>query len=128
VVGVLAKTGFVRAFVPVSLALTTTALGILLPILRENTMLGGTFGERVIAAGAVGEFFPIVAIAVFLSAKGQFVGLVSLLIVALAAAVLLSYVPRLFRRRRVGQITLAGENSTTRTTLRWTPRCRCWSR
>jgi Kef-type K+ transport system membrane component KefB len=119
VVGVLAATGFVRAFVPVSLALTTTALGILLPILRENGLLGGPFGDRIVAAGAVGEFFPIVAIAVFLSAKGQFVGLVSLIIVALAA-VGLSYGPRLLRGRRVGQIIQAGENSTTQTTLRWT--------
>ena len=119
VVGLLAATGFVHAFVPVALALTTTALGILLPILHENHLLGGPFGDRVVAAGAVGEFFPIVAIAVFLSAKGQFVGLVSLLVVALAA-VLLSYAPRIFRRGRVGQITLAGENSTTQTTLRWT--------
>jgi Kef-type K+ transport system membrane component KefB len=34
--------------------------------------------------------------------------------------VLLSYVPRLIRGRRVGQIVSAGENSTTQTTLRWT--------
>jgi Kef-type K+ transport system membrane component KefB len=119
VVGLLAATGLVHAFVPVSLALTTTALGILLPILRENGMFGGSFAGSVVAAGAVGEFFPIVAIAVFLSAKGQFVGLFSLIIVAIAA-VLLSYVPRLFGGRRVGQITLAGENATTQTTLRWT--------
>jgi Kef-type K+ transport system membrane component KefB len=119
VVGLLAATKFVHAFVPVSLALTTTALGILLPILRENGMLGGPFGDRVVAAGAVGEFFPIVAIAVFLSAKGQFVGLVSLVVVALAA-VALSYGPRLIRGRRVGQIIHVGEDSTTQTTLRWT--------
>jgi hypothetical protein len=59
-------------------------------------MLGGRFGDQIVAVGAVGELFPIVAIAVFLSAKGQFVGLVSLLIVALLT-VPLSYVPRLFR-------------------------------
>jgi Kef-type K+ transport system membrane component KefB len=119
VVGVLAATGFVQAFVPVSLALTTTALGILLPILHENDMLGGPLGERVVAAGAVGEFFPIVAIAVFLGVRGQLVGLVSLIVVALAAVVL-SYGPRLVQGRRVGQIIESGENSTSQTTLRWT--------
>jgi len=77
VVGLLAATGLIHASVPVSLALTTTALGTLLPILRENGMLGGAFGGSVVAAGAVGEFFPIVAIATVLSAKGQFVGLLS---------------------------------------------------
>lgn len=36
------------------------------------------------------------------------------------AALLPSYAPRLFLRGRVGQITAAGENYTTQTTLRWT--------
>jgi Kef-type K+ transport system membrane component KefB len=38
-VGGLTQLGFVRDFVPISLALTTTALGTLLPILRDNEML-----------------------------------------------------------------------------------------
>src|SRR5208283_4065151 len=58
---------------PVELALTTTALGTLLPILRDNDMLGGRFGDYVYAAGAVGELFPIVVIAVFLTQRGHFV-------------------------------------------------------
>ena len=49
VVGLLEAVGVVRAFVPVALALTTTALGTLLPILRD--MLGGAFGRYVLAAG-----------------------------------------------------------------------------
>ena len=119
VVGGLAATGFVRAFAPVALALTTTALGILLPFLRENDLLDTRLGSQVVAAGAVGEFFPILAIAVFLGAKGEFVGLVSLLLVALVA-LLLSLVPRLIRGRRAETVILAGENATTQTTLRWT--------
>jgi hypothetical protein len=47
-----------RAFVPVALGLTTTALGTLLPILRDNNMLRGSFGSYLLAGGAVGEFFP----------------------------------------------------------------------
>jgi Kef-type K+ transport system membrane component KefB len=57
VVGLLAAMGLVRAFVPVALALTTTALGTLLPILRDNNMLRGSFGSYLLAGGAVGEFF-----------------------------------------------------------------------
>ena len=34
-----------HAFVPVALALTTTALGTLLPILRDNDMLDGPLGR-----------------------------------------------------------------------------------
>lgn len=57
VVGALEVTGLVTAFVPVALALTTTALGTLLPILKDNGMLQGTFGAHVFTAGAVGELW-----------------------------------------------------------------------
>ena len=78
VTGALAAVGFVQAFVPIAIGLTTTALGTLLPILRDNQMLEGRFGAFIMAAGAVGEFLPIVAIAIFLSANGAFLGLISL--------------------------------------------------
>src|SRR6187200_49095 len=68
IVGGLEYLGFVRAFVPVSIALTTTALGTLLPILREQHMLTGRFGRFVFAGGAVGELLPILAISLFLGA------------------------------------------------------------
>ena len=58
VTGLLAAAGLVHAFVPVALALTTTALGTLLPILRDNDMLGGPLGRNILPAGAVGEFLP----------------------------------------------------------------------
>src|SRR5215207_6817273 len=78
VTSALAAVGFVHAFVPIAIGLTTTALGTLLPILRDNQMLEGRFGDFIMAAGAVGEFLPIVAIAIFLSASGAFLGLISL--------------------------------------------------
>src|SRR3954451_23057926 len=80
VTGVLAYVGFVRAFVPIAIALTTTAFGALLPILRDNDMLGCTFRRFDLHAGAVGEFVPIVAVTIFLSAKGLVLGLVTLLL------------------------------------------------
>jgi Kef-type K+ transport system membrane component KefB len=95
--------GLVRAFVPVALGLTTTALGTLLPILRDNNMLRGSFGSYLLAGGAVGEFFPIVAIAIFLGSNGRFLGLMSLLAVAVIALVL-SLIPRLGRGGRLAQI------------------------
>jgi Kef-type K+ transport system membrane component KefB len=118
-VGLLASIGFVRAFVPVALGLTTTALGTLLPILRDNNMLRGSFGSFMLAGGAVGEFFPIVAIAVFLSSNGRFFGLLSLLAVAVIALIL-SLIPRLGRGGRLQQILAEGQGATAQTTLRWT--------
>jgi Kef-type K+ transport system membrane component KefB len=118
-VGLLASVGLVRAFVPVALGLTTTALGTLLPILRDNNMLRGAFGSFVLAGGAVGEFFPIVAIAVFLSSNGRFFGLLSLVAVAVIALVL-SLIPRLVRGGRVQQLLAEQQGATAQTTLRWT--------
>jgi Kef-type K+ transport system membrane component KefB len=118
-VGLLEVVGFVNAFVPVSIALTTTALGTLLPILRDNDMLSGEFGKYVVAAGATGEFLPIVAVAIFLGTSSKLAALLSLAMVgALAAAFTLA--PRVFRSERAKRILLAGEHATSQTTLRWT--------
>jgi Kef-type K+ transport system membrane component KefB len=119
VTGVLAAVGLVHAFVPVAIGLTTTALGTLLPILRDNRMLEGRFGEFIMAAGAVGEFLPIVAVAIFLSANGAFLGLVSLVLIA-GIALLFTFVPRLLRYNKIAAIMSEGEHATSQTTLRWT--------
>jgi Kef-type K+ transport system membrane component KefB len=119
VTGALAAAGFVHAFVPIAIGLTTTALGTLLPILRDNHMLEGQFGAFIMAAGAVGEFLPIVAIAIFLSANGAFLGLISLVVIA-GIALLFSFVPRLVRLEKVNSIISEGEHATSQTTLRWT--------
>jgi len=117
-VGVLAAVGFVRAFVPVALGLTTTALGTLLPILRDHDLLAGRFGRYVLAAGAVGELLPILGIAIFLGAHSQFVGLLSLASVGLLALVL-TFAPRLARGTRLERIMKEGEHATSQTTLRF---------
>jgi Kef-type K+ transport system membrane component KefB len=118
-VALLTSTGVVRAYIPVALGLTTTALGTLLPILRDNNMLRGSFGSYLMAGGAVGEFFPVIAIAIFLGSNGRFFGLLSLLAVAVIALIL-SLIPRLGRGGRLQQILREGQGATAQTTLRWT--------
>jgi Kef-type K+ transport system membrane component KefB len=58
---------FVRAPIMVTIALTTTAIGTLLPILRDAGELETPFGSFVLAAGAVGELGPILAISLVLT-------------------------------------------------------------
>lgn len=118
-VALLEQVGLVRAFVPVALALTTTALGTLLPILRENGMLAGRLGRCLLAAGAVGELFPILAIAVFLGVANRYVALASLLAVGVLG-VLLSVSARLIRGRRVWAVIMDMQHETTQITLRFT--------
>jgi len=88
VVAGLSALGIVRSFVPVALAMTTTALGTLVPILRENDLLRGRFGGYLLAGGAAGELLPILAIAVFLGIGNRWVALLSLGIVFLLAVLL----------------------------------------
>jgi Kef-type K+ transport system membrane component KefB len=114
----LASFHYVRDFVPIGLALTTTALGTLLPILQDNEMLSGKFGRYVLAAGAVGELFPIIAISLFLTKRNQFVAIGSLLAVG-AAALLLTAAPRIVGERRLRVLIQQGQKATAQTTLRW---------
>ncbi|MDR6970312.1 cation:proton antiporter [Leifsonia shinshuensis] len=51
------------------IALTSTALGTLMPVLRDAGELRTPFGRVVIAVGAVGEFGPLIAISLFLSGR-----------------------------------------------------------
>jgi Kef-type K+ transport system membrane component KefB len=118
VAGGLTAAGYIKDYVPVGLALTTTALGTLLPILRDNDMLGGQFGRYVFAAGAVGELFPILIIAVFLGKRGSFVALASVALVGLLAIVL-SVVPWLAQSKAVQRIIREGQDATGQVTLRW---------
>jgi Kef-type K+ transport system membrane component KefB len=117
-VAILGSLGFLRAFVPIGLALTTTALGTLLPILHDHHMLSGDFGRCVLAAGAVGELFPIVAISLFLTGRGEFVAIASILAVGVMA-ILLTLVPRIIGPARVRAVIRQGRRATSQTTLRW---------
>lgn len=116
-VGVLAAVGYVHAFVPVALALTTTALGTVLPILREHHMSGGTFGRMFMAAGAIGELFPILAIAIFLGVNSRLSALISIAAIGLVALVL-SGAQHLLRGGRLESIVSSGAEATGLTTLR----------
>ncbi|MGI5473037.1 cation:proton antiporter [Streptomyces sp. CA-132043] len=57
-----------KAFV-IGTALTSTALGTVLPMLRDRGELRGRFGTVMSAFGAVGEFGPVVAVALLLSGR-----------------------------------------------------------
>jgi Kef-type K+ transport system membrane component KefB len=66
-VGWLVEPDFGAVFI--GIALTSTALGALLPILRDAGMLRTPFGVSILAIGAAGEFLPLIAISLFLSGR-----------------------------------------------------------
>ena len=119
IVGLLYAAGLVRAYVPVAIALTTTALGTLLPILRENQMLRGRLGSHLLAAGALGELLPIIAVALFLGTTDRWVALISLVVVG-AVAFGLTLLSRSFRMDRIRTFIEEGEHETTQMSVRGT--------
>ncbi|MFH8487716.1 cation:proton antiporter [Streptomyces longisporoflavus] len=82
--------------VVIGTALTSTALGTVLPILRDSGDLRGRFGTVMMAFGAVGEFGPIIAMAVLLSGREPGVSTLVLAAFALvtAAAIFWALRPR----------------------------------
>ncbi len=105
-VGVLLhSTGLVLDHTVVALCLTTTALGTLLPILHDAGVLHTPVGPSILSVGAVGEFGPIVAVAVLLTnrdARLTFLLLALFVAVAVVAALLATQVhpPRLIALMR----------------------------
>ena len=67
--GALAAAGVVVSLVYVGSALATTAIGTLLPILTDTGEMRTRFGTYLLAAGAVGEFGPILLLTLVLSTQ-----------------------------------------------------------
>jgi Kef-type K+ transport system membrane component KefB len=73
----------------VGAAMATTALGTILPIVRDAELLDTPFGRTITAVGSVGEFGPIVAVALFLSGRspGRSAGMLLLFAAVTALAI-----------------------------------------
>lgn len=69
----------------IGIALSSTALGTLIPVLRDNRDLQTPFGLSVGAIGTVGEFGPIIAISVVLSHRSTIVAILVLVVFAVLA-------------------------------------------
>ena len=81
------RLGMFNAWIVVGLALSTTALGVLVPILRDCGRLDSTFGRHALAVGAVGELGPILLMS-FLLSRQHDTALQSVLVMVFLAIVL----------------------------------------
>lgn len=78
--------------IAVAIALTTTALGTLMPILKERELTGTRVGESILAYGTWGELCPVLAMAVLLSSRAEW-KTVLILLAFVAIAVIVAVVP-----------------------------------
>jgi Kef-type K+ transport system membrane component KefB len=115
--GILAALGIVVSLLYTGSALATTAIGTLIPILSDSGELRTRFGTYLLAAGAVGEFGPIVLLTLFLStAKIEKQGLILLAFVLTAVAVAVFAVRSSERTIRLFERTL---ESSSQLAVRW---------
>ncbi len=87
--GLLAAVGLVISFLYAGSAMATTAIGTLIPILRDAGELRTRFGTYLLGAGGVGEFGPILLVTLVL-APGQPVHEILVLIAFVGVSVLLA--------------------------------------
>jgi Kef-type K+ transport system membrane component KefB len=87
----------------VGIALATTALGVLVPVLRDAGLSATRFGTVVLAVGAIGELGPIVILSVFLATDNDAAS-ATLLFAFTAAAVLTALAAVRLRPRRIARL------------------------
>jgi len=79
----LSAAGLTSAVLLTGLALSTTTIGALMPMLRDARMLGPPYGPMVLTAGAMGEAAPVIALSLVLA--GGRAPVQALIMVAFAA-------------------------------------------
>jgi len=121
VIWLIGLSGVIHAEAAVAIALTSTALGTLLPILKDNGLLGTRFGTIVSHHGAYGELGPIVAMSVLLGTRGALASVLVLLGFGVLVVVVSLFSSSLQREgSRLLNIIRAGAETTAQTTVRLT--------
>jgi Kef-type K+ transport system membrane component KefB len=87
----------------VAIAIATTAIGALMPILKDAGMLEPPYGPHVLAAGTAGEALPLVALSLALAGAAG-LGLQSVILVVFAAVAILAVAVA----DRLGRLPLGG--------------------
>ena len=121
VVSLLGMRNVISAEAAVAIAMTSTALGTLLPILKDNKLLDTRLGKTVLNHGAVGELGPVVAMAVLLSARGAVLSLIVLAVFAVIAIIVAVLPGKLIHEGSwTHRLVRAGADTTAQTTVRLT--------
>lgn len=89
------------ALIAVAIALSSTALGTLLPIVKQDGVLEQPLGRAILAHGAVGELGPVLAMSILLTGHNLVASLLVLVLFGAAAAVV-AWVPRRILDRHPG--------------------------
>ncbi len=105
----------------VAIAVTTTALGTLLPILKERGLMGTPIGNTIIAYGTWGELMPVLAMALLLTSRGKLES-TCVLLALVALCVLVAGFGRAVRKysTKLFDFLVEGSQTTSQTYVRMT--------
>ena len=117
-VALLGLAGLVTAEVAVAIALVSTALGVLLPILRDSGQLSTPFGATILNHGAFGELGPVIAMAVLLGTRGAVKSVLVLAVFAVVAVGVTYASTRVLPGSRLHGLISAGQETTAQLTVR----------
>ena len=107
--------------IAVAIAMTTTAFGTLVPIMKERGLTGTPVGNSIMAYGTWGELAPIVAIALLLSTRSSWQTLLILGAFALIAVVM-AFIPKKAKAAgsKIAHFVKTRSNTTYQTMVRFT--------
>ena len=106
--------------IAVVIALTTTALGTLLPILKERKLMDTQIGNAILSYGTWGELCPVVAMALLLSTRTTLQSAIVLVVFAAIAITMAILSSRLKSWDRVEAFLHEGAETTQQTVVRVT--------
>lgn len=104
----------------VAIALTTTAFGTLVPIMKERGLNGTPVGDAITAYGTWGELAPVLAIAILLTTRAKIETLIICIFIAIC--VVMAVVPAIAKKAGSGlyRFLSADANPTYQTMMRFT--------
>ncbi len=104
----------------VALALTSSSLGVLLPVIRDSGEVNSDFGQLTVMAGSVGEFASLLLLTVLFSAdeKSTTVQVIYVLLLGLAALAVGIGLYALWRSGRVSRVLLALDDTASQLRVR----------
>jgi Kef-type K+ transport system membrane component KefB/Trk K+ transport system NAD-binding subunit len=102
----------------VALILSTTSLGVVLPVLKDRNLSSGLFGQTLLLAALLADFITMLLITVLVAVRSKGFSLDLLLVGVLFVATLLVYRLGLLRLRRITHSRLLDEISDTSSHLK----------
>ena len=107
--------------IAIAIAMTSTAIGTILPILRDRGLLPTAVGASILNHGAVGEVGPILVMALLLGSRSTWASMVILGVFLIITLLIVRFTSRVKRvGRRLVEAIHFGASTTAQTTIRAT--------